>query len=95
MRIGKPAGLHGRIAAEDAAGITGKAQPELEFGAGPQPRVADNESPPAACDEDQQAEDGCAATASYHPLFSHHIVNANPAPATKGCRRKKDLWTCW
>jgi hypothetical protein len=58
LRIGEPARLHGRIAAEDAAGITGKAQPVLEFGAGPQPRVADNESPPATRDENQQAEDG-------------------------------------
>src|SRR3984893_6769910 len=58
LRVGEPARLHGRVAAEDAAGIAGQAQPVLEVGAGPQPRVARSESPPATSDENQQADDG-------------------------------------
>src|SRR6185437_12491584 len=58
LRIGEPARLDGRIPAEDAAGVAGQAQPMLEIGARPQPRVADGQGPPAARDENQEADDG-------------------------------------
>src|SRR4029077_14353764 len=44
LRIAEPARLYGWVPAEDAAWISGQAQPVLEFGAGPQPRVARSQS---------------------------------------------------